>query len=56
MIQVHSKSGAVLMEGARLMVVSWTNGNGGTWSQQFDVASLPMATEEQLASCLVTYR
>ena len=48
-IQVHDKSGAVLVEGARLMVVSWTNGNGGTWSQQFDVASLPKATEEQLS-------
>jgi len=48
-IQVHDQTGAVLLEGARLMVVSWTNGGGGTWNQQFDVASLPMATEEQLA-------
>ena len=48
-IRVYDQSGAVLLNGARLLVVSWTNGNGGTWSQEFDVASLPMATEAQLS-------
>lgn len=47
-IRVCDKSGAVLLDGPKLMVVSWTNGGGGTWPQRLDVPSLPEATEQQV--------
>ncbi|GEM_PF-7023833 len=46
-IRVHDKSGAVLGE-AKLLLVSWTQGNGGTWEQTFDFPNLPAAPEKQL--------
>lgn len=46
-IRVHDKSGATLGE-AKLLLVSWTQGNGGTWEQTFDFPNLPAAPEKQL--------
>lgn len=48
-LRVCDKSGAVLLEAPRLIVVSWTAGSGGTWAQTFDVPSLPKATADQLS-------
>ncbi len=48
-LRVCDKSGAVLLEAPRMIVVSWTTGGGGTWSQTFDVPSLPKATADQLS-------
>ena len=48
MIRVCDKSGAVLLDAPRLIVVSWTGGSGGTWQQLFDVPNLPKATADML--------
>jgi hypothetical protein len=47
-IRVCDKSGAVLLDAPRLIVVSWTGGSGGTWQQLFDVPNLPKATADML--------
>ncbi len=49
MIRVCDKSGAVLLDAPRLIVVSWTGGSGGTWQQLFDVPNLPKATADMLS-------
>jgi hypothetical protein len=48
-LRICDKSGAVLLESPRLIVVSWTSGSGGTWNQTFDVPGLPRATADQLS-------
>jgi hypothetical protein len=48
-IRVHAKDGSDLLGGPRLILVTWTNGGGGTWAQEFNVPTLPMATQEQLS-------
>jgi hypothetical protein len=48
-LRACDKSGAVLLETPRLIVVSWTTGSGGTWAQTFDMPNLPKATTDQLS-------
>lgn len=49
-VRVCDKTGAVLLEAPRVILVSWTKGSGGTWQQIFDLANMPKPTETMLAS------